>query len=218
MENVGPLGGLFLSSNHGYFGGEGRGVGLPESPPSGIKTFDISLPTVLSTDWSKNGITSSPLPTLQGISLHSPSGLLEASVSHVSQLGSLSVEGLELFECFHRYTVDTVLGPHPHLHWQGQAALVLPLLNSSPDLDLCRHPVPSLEVEGHLLELLRIPDTESASLSEWLMCWTLLAWQNYIMLRWTSWCSLWNLSPVTECKEALTQILTDPLNRLNIWK
>ena len=64
-------------------------------------------------------LTSSPLPTLQGISLHSPSGLLEASVSHVSQLGSLSVEGLELFECFHRYTVDTVLGPHPHLHCPG---------------------------------------------------------------------------------------------------
>ena len=32
---VGPLSGLFLSRNHGYFGGEGRGVGLPESPPSG---------------------------------------------------------------------------------------------------------------------------------------------------------------------------------------
>ena len=46
-------------------------------------------------------------------------------MSHVSQLGSLSVEGLELFECFHRYTVDTVLGPHPHLVASGS----LPLSN-----------------------------------------------------------------------------------------
>ena len=69
----GPLGGLFLSRNHGYFVGEGReGRGLPS--------------------------------------------LL---------LGSLSVEELELFECFHRYTVDTVLGPHPHLVASGS----LPLSN-----------------------------------------------------------------------------------------
>ena len=40
-------------------------------------------------------------------------------------LGSLSVEELELFECFHRYTVDTVLGPHPHLVASGS----LPLSN-----------------------------------------------------------------------------------------
>ena len=119
----GPGGGsqAWLSKQRG---GEGRGVGLPESPPSGP-------PHILSSPHTARNLSPLSLWAAGGECVPRVPAWLPVTVR-------LSVEGLELFECFHRYTVDTVLGPHPHLHWQGQAALVLPLLNSSPDLDLCR--------------------------------------------------------------------------------
>ena len=64
---------------------------------------------------------------------------MEAVVEPLGRL-NLSSTDIQLITLFHRYVVATILSPGMGLEWGGvlPAPLLVPLLGTEPDLNICR--------------------------------------------------------------------------------